>query len=232
MNIGILLCDLVKEQFQEHGQYPEMFAKLLHQVDSTLKFSVYDVRQEQFPDQIDAADAYLISGSRHCVNDDFPWLRKLEEFILHVHKAQKKIIGICFGHQLIAKVLGGKVAVATNGWGVGISTNKIIQHKSWMTPAQDNLNLIVSHRDQVVELPKDAEILAASDFCPVYMMQINNHLLTVQGHPEFSKSYSQALIEDRKTLLGEELANQGLTSLHLHVDDHLFAHWIINFLRS
>ncbi|OCH96753.1 GMP synthase [Legionella jamestowniensis] len=232
MNIGILLCDLVREPLHlEHGQYPDMVANLLHQVDSTLEFSIFDARQGQLPDNVHAADAYLISGSRHGVNDDFAWIRKLEEFVLCLHQARKKIIGICFGHQLIAKVLGGKV-VAANGWGIGISSNKITQRKSWMLPAQNNLNLIVSHQDQVVELPSEAEILASSDFCPVYMMQINNHLLTVQGHPEFTKAYSQALIEQRKTLFGEELANQGLISLQLPVDDSVFAQWMVNFLNS
>ncbi|ASQ46588.1 glutamine amidotransferase-related protein [Legionella clemsonensis] len=233
MNIGILLCDLVKEPFHEtHGQYPQMIATLLHQIDSTLQFSIFDIRQGQLPDSIHTADAYLISGSRHCVHEDLPWIRKLEEFVLCLHQARKKIVGICFGHQLIAKLLGGTVVSAPKGWGIGVSTNKVIQRKSWMVPALDTLNLIVSHQDQVIELPLEAEVLASSDFCPVYMMQINNHLLTIQGHPEFTRAYSQALIEDRKALFGDELANQGLISLQLPVDDIVFAQWMVNFLKG
>lgn len=231
MNIGILLCDRVGEQFStEHGQYPDMFAKLLHRADPTLTFSIYDAEQGELPDQIDAAEAYLITGSRHGVNDGYSWITNLEAFILQLHTAQKKLIGICFGHQLIAKALGGKVTKASNGWGIGVSVNKITQQKPWMLPSQDDLNLLVSHQDQVVELPLGAETLASSNFCPFYMMQIGNHLLTIQGHPEFSKAYSQALIEDRKNMLGKELSEQGLMSLQLKVDDSLFARWIVNFL--
>ncbi|WED42083.1 glutamine amidotransferase-related protein [Legionella cardiaca] len=233
MHIGILLCDHVGEKFiAEHGQYPDMVAKLLHQADPTLTFSVYEVKQDKFPSDIDEADAYLISGSRHGVNDGLPWISNLEHFILRLHNAQKKVIGICFGHQLIAKALGGKVVVAAKGWGIGMSINKITQQKPWMFPQQNDLNLLVSHQEQVVELPIGAEVLAHSEFCPFYMLQISNHLLTVQGHPEFSKAYSQALMEDRKDILGEKLSEQGIESLHLKVDDNLFAQWIVNFLYS
>lgn len=233
MNIGILLCDHVKEQFStEHGQYPDMFAKLLHRVDPTLTFSVYDVGLGQLPETVDEADAYLITGSRYGVNDELPWIGKLEELVYRLHESQKKIVGICFGHQLIAKILGGKVTTASKGWGIGMSTNKVALQKPWMIPQQENLNLLVSHQDQVVELPQNAQILAHSDFCPFYMLQINDNLLTVQGHPEFSKAYSKALIEDRITILGQELAEAGLNSLTLPVDDNVFAKWIVNFLHG
>ncbi|KTC81583.1 glutamine amidotransferase-related protein [Legionella brunensis] len=233
MNIGILLCDHVGEKFsKEHGQYPDMFARLLHQVDPTLTFSIYEAQRGQLPSDLDEASAYLITGSRHGVNDGFPWITHLENLILRLHSSQKKIIGICFGHQLIAKALGGKVVLASNGWGIGVSINQVTRKKSWMVPQQDALNLLVSHQEQVMELPLGAEILASSDFCPFYMLQINDNLLTVQGHPEFSKAYSQALIEDRKSILGEALSEEGLMSLQHKVDDYVFAHWIVNFLRS
>ncbi|MDI9818033.1 MULTISPECIES: GMP synthase [unclassified Legionella] len=233
MNIGILLCDHLGEQFStEHGQYPDMFASLLHQADPGLTFSVYHALENKLPNHIDAAEAYLITGSRHGVNEGFPWISNLEAFILELHMAQKKMLGICFGHQLIAKALGGKVVMAAKGWGVGMSINKITGKKPWMTPEQEELNLLVSHREQVVELPLGAEVLASSDFCPFYMMQIGNHFLTIQGHPEFSKAYSQALIEDRRNILGKEVSEQGLMSLELKADDGLFAKWMVNFLRN
>ncbi|PWY56390.1 GMP synthase [Legionella qingyii] len=231
MNIGILQCDQVDPRLIEvHGTYSEMYIKLLHQEGPNLSFTVYDVRYDELPSHIDAADAYVITGSRYGVNDDLAWISALEEFIRRLHAARKKIIGICFGHQLIAKALGGKVIKSHQGWGIGMSVNKITQHKPWMSPSLGILNLIVSHQDQVVFLPEEAEVLAASDFCPFYMLQIGDNLLTVQGHPEFSKRYSQALIELRKNNLGKELAAQGLKSLQQHCDDKVFAKWVINFL--
>ena len=231
MNIGILQCDRVLEKFSiQHGQYPDMFMTLLKQVDPALTFTVYDLEQAHLPPHVDACDAYLITGSRHGVNDPLPWIAQLEDFIRQLHAKQKKIIGICFGHQLIAKALGGRVSKSPNGWGIGVSKNKIIQHKPWMKPSCDTINLLVSHQDQVVALPPNAEILASNSTCPVYMMQIGNNF-TLQGHPEFSKAYSQALIEDRKDKLGHARYEQGLQSLKWNVDDTLVAQWIIYFLE-
>jgi len=232
MNIGILQCGQVQEHLvPEHGQYPEMFVKLLKQADPSLTFSVYDAKFADLPSDIDRCDAYLITGSRHGVNDDLPWIPRLEHFIRDAHAAQKKMIGICFGHQIIAKALGGKVIKSPNGWGVGMSTNKIIQQKPWMTPARHPFNLLISHQDQVVELPPGAEVLASNDACPNYMVQIGNNL-TVQGHPEFSKAYSQALLESRKDILDTARYERGLQSLHQDKDDTIVAQWIINFLKT
>lgn len=233
MHIAILQCDEVQDKFVvEYGTYLTMFSQLLHQVDSTLSFSVYNAVKEELPEPIDKVDAYLITGSRHGVNDGHAWIAHLEQFIRHLHAAQKKLIGICFGHQLVAKALGGKVIKSPNGWGVGMSVNTIAQAKPWMQPWQTNLNLVVSHQDQVVELPPETEILAHSDFCRFYMLQINQHFFTVQGHPEFSQAYSRALIDDRKTVLGALCWQQGLDSLQMNTHDKIMAQWMVHFLKQ
>lgn len=233
MKLGILKCDRVSDVFvAEHGQYPEMFEDLLLPADSTLEFTVFDVEHGEFPRDINAVDAYLITGSRHGVNDGFPWIGQLEEFVRTLNDAQKKVVGICFGHQLIAKAFGGKVIKSPKGWGVGMSQNQVVQHKEWMEPRQDEFNILVSHQDQVVELPRGAEILATSDFCPNYMMQIGAHLLSLQGHPEFTKAYSEALMVSREDTIGDVEFDRGMHSLAMHEDDDLIALWIMNFLRS
>ncbi|HHL3493210.1 TPA: GMP synthase [Legionella pneumophila] len=232
MNLGILLCDKVSEVFvEDHGQYPEMFANLLRPADATLELTVFDAEHGELPTDVHAVDAYLISGSRYGVNDDYPWIRKLEEFVRTLHASQKKLIGICFGHQLIAKALGGKVIKSPKGWGVGMSQNQIYQFKEWMKPSLNCFNLLVSHQDQVIELPTGAEILAGSDFCPNYMMQIGS-FFSVQGHPEFTKSYSRDLMVSREDSVNEIEFAKGMKSLELHEDDTIIAQWIINFLKA
>ena len=232
MNIGILQCGHVQENLvPQHGEYPDMFITLLKKACPTLSFTMYDAKYDTLPTHVDACDAYLITGSRHGVNDDLPWIPKLEQFIRDLHAAHKKVIGICFGHQLIAKALGGKVIRSPKGWGVGMSKNKVTQQKPWMNPAREKFNLLVSHQDQVVELPPGAEVLASNETCPIYMTQIGNNL-SVQGHPEFSKAYSEALIEYRKDSLDTARYEQGLQSLKLDKDDALVARWIINFLST
>ncbi|MBL7480457.1 glutamine amidotransferase-related protein [Legionella bononiensis] len=233
MKIGILKCDRVSDVFVErHGQYPEMFANLLRPVDPNIEFIVFDAENEVLPSDIHAVDAYLITGSRHGVNDGYPWIAQLEEFIRTVHAAQKKVIGICFGHQLIAKALGGKVIKSPKGWGVGMSQNQIVQQKDWMNPFKNEFNILVSHQDQVVALPQGAQVLAGSDFCPNYLMQIGTHFFSIQGHPEFTKDYSRDLMISREDAVDQHQFAQGIKSLELHEDDALIAQWIINFIRA
>ena len=232
MDIGILECGHVRKQFvEEHGQYPQMFSDLLKTVAPSLTFATYDVEHDQWPTHMDECQAYLITGSPHGVNDGFPWIAKLETFIRALHAKQKKLIGICFGHQLIAKALGGRVIRAPNGWGVGMSQNHIIVQKPWMTPNIQQFNLLNSHQDQVVELPDHAEVLASNDFCPIYMCQMGE-CLTIQGHPEFSKAYSKALIEMRRDQLDRERYEAGLHSLQLDKNEQIIAQWIIHFLNQ
>lgn len=233
MRLGILKCDNVSDVFEaEHGQYPAMFLNLLRPFSPDLQITIYDVEQGEFPTDLNAVDAYLITGSRHGVNDGFPWIAQLEACVRSLYDAQKKVIGICFGHQLIAKALGGRVIKSPKGWGVGMSQNKMLRIKEWMNPQPASFNLLVSHQDQVVDLPVGAEILASNDFCPYYMMQIGNHFLTIQGHPEFTKAYSRALMVSREDALNEMEFAQGIKSLELPEDDKLIAQWIMCFLNA
>ena len=231
MKLGILKCDKVSEPFiAEHGQYPQMFINLLQPIEPNLECTIFDAELGELPTDIDVVDAYLITGSRHGVNDGYPWIAQLEDFVRSLYFAKKKLIGICFGHQLIAKALGGTVIKSPRGWGVGMSQNKVFKLKEWMQPEQNQFNILVSHQDQVVTLPKDAEVLAGSDFCPYYLVQMGSHFFSIQGHPEFTKAYSRALMQSREDALDERQFEQGMSSLDLPEDDGLIAQWIVNFL--
>ena len=232
MHIGILQCDDVLEKFLPHyGHYPDMFIRLLLKADPTFTFSVYDVRRSHFPSHRTSCDAYLITGSRHGVNDPLPWISDLELFIRDLHASSNKMIGICFGHQLIAKALGGSVDKSPKGWAVGLSQNKIVEKKNWMIPVSDTFQLLVSHQEQVVKLPPGAEVIASNDNCPFYMMQLANSL-SLQGHPEFSKAYVRSLIEDRKDRLSMRCYEDGLQSLTMDNDTMLTAQWMTRFFLT
>ena len=232
MIIGILQCGKVQEKLAlKHGQYPTMFNTLLKQINPTFTYTTYDVESGMVPSNINACDAYIITGSHHGVYDDLPWIPSLQMFVRKLHAADKKIVGVCFGHQLVAQALGGKVIKSPKGWGVGISKSHIIQHKPWMIPKRDELNLIISHQDQVVDVPRGAEILAGNDFCPFYMTQMGN-TLTIQGHPEFSKAYAEDVLEGRKAILDSTLFKEALQSLGLEKDDAIVARWIVNFINA
>jgi GMP synthase-like glutamine amidotransferase len=231
MKIGILQCDDVADELQpEFGNYPAMFERLLGGAASNLEFATYRAVDGELPNSVEDCDAYITTGSQHGVNDGLAWVNKLEKFVLELATAKKKYVGICFGHQVMAKALGG--VISDQGWGIGMSFNKVDVYKPWMDSSQETLNLIVSHRDQVTELPAGVEVLASSDFCPYYMLQYGSQMMTVQGHPEFSKNYSRALMEKRKNIIPAPRIDDGQASLSADADDRLMARWIINFFNG
>jgi len=233
MKLGILLCDHVQEQLQgEFGDYPQMFRELLHQVDRTLEIEIFEVIAGQFPTDIDQCDAYITSGSRWGVTDGLPWVEKLSEFIRQLYLAKKGFVGICFGHQLIAQALGGEVTKSDKGWGIGIAFSDIIKQKSWMEPLQPTLDLVVSHQDQISRLPQDSQVLLSNSFCPYAMVQVGEHFLGIQGHPEFSRSYSLALMNSRKDRIPADVIDNGAATLKQQTDDLIATRWILKFLEQ
>ena len=233
MRIGILQCDDVMDELQpEFGNYPAMFEALLGEVAPDWEYVTYRVIDGEFPDSVDACDGYISTGSRYSVNDGYPWIGQLETFVSALAQAGKKYVGICFGHQLLANVMKGRAELSDRGWGVGMSFNQIDIKKSWMEPYQASLDLVVSHQDQITHLPPGAEVLASSRFCPYYMLQYGDHMMSVQGHPEFSQPYSSALMARRADRIPAPRGREGQASLAAKVDDRLMMRWIINFFAK
>lgn len=233
MKIGILRTDTVRPEYaSNHGQYPEMFARLLRAVDPSLEFITYDVEHGEFPDDIDEVDAYLITGSKASVYDELAWIKPLQDFVVELHRAKKKTIGVCFGHQLIAQALGGKTQKADAGWGVGVHPARWHKPVDWAGEANGEFKLLVSHQDQVTRAAKGAEVLAGSEFCPIAITQLENHMLTFQGHPEFPKDYSKDLMNLRRHIIGEDIYAAGIASLQESINEQDAARWIVNFLNA
>jgi GMP synthase-like glutamine amidotransferase len=233
VKIGILKTDAVREEWVERfGEYPDMFVQLLQQRDPTLEFTVYDVRHGEYPADIDLMDAYLITGSRHSVYDDLPWIEPLEKFVRELDKRQKKLVGICFGHQLVAQALGGRTEKASAGWGVGIHYHQFVRRPTWLDEGDLNFPILVTHQDQVVKNAPGTEVLAGSAFCPNAVCQIGDHVLTMQGHPEFVNDYSREIMEFRREIIGEATYNAGVASLAEQPATERMANWMLRFLKS
>jgi GMP synthase (glutamine-hydrolysing) len=231
MKIGILQCGEVREEFTErYGDYPAMLMNLLSCEGGELTFETYRVFDGELPPTIEACDAYLTTGSRFGVNDAEPWIEPFLEFLRQLDRAKKKTIGICFGHQALAKALGGRVE--TSAWGVGVAHYEVHQRRPWMLPPKEALDLVVSHQDQVIAVPPRAVVLAGSDFCPNYMFAIDEHIMGIQGHPEFSTAYADDLLETRRDRIDAATIDAAKRSFGNPVDATLFARWMINFLRT
>ena len=233
LHLGILACDEVRDEFRPRfGDYPDMFRTLLDGVNTDLRYTVYDVRYDDYPLNTDACDAYLVSGSRWGVYDDQPWIPVLADYIRKLHDERRRMVGICFGHQLISQALGGRAEKSTKGWGVGVATVGVHDQPAWMKPVREEFSLIVSHQDQVTELPPSARCIASNHFCEYAALTIEDNVLTFQGHPEFGHELSRALIEWRGELLGAERAAAGMASLRTPIHDMEVATWMVIFLRG
>ncbi len=254
-SLGILKCDSVLSELSESfPDYDEMIRSMLFDIASMSsekeaaentrfnQFSCtsYDVVKEEYPKNIQAMDGYIISGSRHSVNEELAWIGKLKTFVGQLLKAEIPLIGICFGHQLIADVLGTPVTKSDKGWGVGVHSWQFLKKaeeqlglKSLKKIERDSFSLVVSHQDQVTALPKGAELLAESSFCPIAMFSYGTKVLAMQGHPEFSKAYSMALLSLRleQGILREGLRASAEKSYALTTDENFIGLAMAAFLR-
>lgn len=240
MRVGILRADAVKPEFaRQHGDYPDMFRALLRagpDVPGGLAFEDYDVCGGELP-PADACDGYLITGSRHSVYDDLPWIEPLAQFAGAVMDAGRRVVGICFGHQLIAHFFGGETRRAETGWCVGVHSARIVERRPWMVPPADALRLLASHQDQVVRLPPAAVPFATGDACPHAGFELaaprgRGAALTLQGHPEFTPAYARALMDSRAAMLGAGVHRAGLASLSVPTSQEIAAAWMMRFLGA
>lgn len=233
MKLGILKTDTVRPEWvPQFGEYPDMFVTLLGRNDPSLEFAVYDVEGGEYPADIDDVDAYLITGSKSSVYDDKPWIAPLLNFVRELDARHKKIVGICFGHQLVAEALGGKTEKSERGWGVGLHSHSFNQFPDWHDRENEGLNILVSHQDQVVKTADGTVVLAGSEFCENAVCQIGDHILTFQGHPEFVPAYSREIMEFRREMIGEEAYTNGVASLAGDHEGDRVARWVLKFLRG
>jgi GMP synthase-like glutamine amidotransferase len=233
MKIGLLECDHILERFRHiAGDYREMFAALFNRHAPRISLQYFDVCNGDFPPSLDACDAYLTTGSRFSAYDDVDWIHTLKNFMRRVQEAKKPFVGVCFGHQIMAEALGGKVSRAETGWGVGARSIEVIRTESWMLPAQSSCALQYMHQDQIKLLPDDGVVIGRSDHCPVAMFLVGDSMLGIQAHPEFPKAYSKALLLDRVERIGEERVKEALASLDQPTNESVVAGWIVEFLEG
>ena len=234
LSLGILEAGRLPDGMEEiFGAYPKMFTSLLSAADPDIDFKSYPVLDDAFPDSHDECDAWLVTGSRFGVYENTPWMQRLSEFIRQAYALEQPIVGICFGHQILAHALGGKVVKSDKGWGVGVHDYEFTQRPDWLGEDDSEFSIHAFHQDQVVELPEQARVIASSGFCPYAGLAYENKAISFQGHPEFKADYMQALCESRRgTVVPVETADTALESLSRPVDREKSARWITRFIRQ
>lgn len=184
--------------------YGAMFERLLRQAGASGQFDIFNTVRHQYPASFDGYDAVLLTGSRADCFSQEPWVLELRQKVQTLLDARKKLIGVCFGHQLIALCLGAQVGRAAQGWGAGRMQYQWLAPDLPQAQGRSDIALLASHQDQVFDLPAGARLLASSEFCPVAAYAVQDHVFCVQAHPEFVEDYSQYLLDKRRSLLGEE----------------------------
>ena len=223
MLIGFLQCG----HFLQAAGYPsrtytDLYSKLLENQGFT--FRTWSVVDMEFPEDVHDADGWLITGSRHGAYEDLPFIPPLEDFIRKAYDAEVPMVGVCFGHQIIAQALGGKVVKFPDGWAVGRTEYDF---------GTEKLALNAWHQDQVIEPPADAEVIATSDFCRYAGFRYKKAALSVQPHPEFDQTAIDLLLTERAPgLVPADRVKRAVQDADRPVDNAALARQIASFFKE
>ncbi|SOC54226.1 GMP synthase - Glutamine amidotransferase [Chromohalobacter canadensis] len=237
LKIGILATGTTPDNLIEtHGSYADMFIKLFGQAGYDFTFITFDVRDDIFPESADACDAWIITGSKSSVCDKTPWMARLKDLILEIYDTGRPIVGICFGHQIVAEAFGADVNQYPKGWGVGLHTYQLEKSVSELSALDGRFTLNAVHQDQVLSKPDQAEVIASSSFCPFAALQYDNRILTLQAHPEFNVAFETRLLQSRRDApIPSTATDPALVELNeasAHTDSLQVAHWMAAFLQQ
>ena len=231
LRICILEADDLHPTLQEsYLGFGEMFKRLFATQETDLAFQIFNVVQGEYPAADQYFDAYLVTGSKADSFANDPWIVTLRAYLRARFESGDVLLGVCFGHQILALVLGGDTQRSNKGWGIGVHSYAL--HKpQWLHDASEQFQLLISHRDQVVALPHKATVLASSEFCEYAAFTIGQQVLCFQGHPEFTPDFSAARLRIRESIYCPQQYQKAYQSLRQQHDGQVVARWMLSFIR-
>ncbi|MCD7058902.1 glutamine amidotransferase-related protein [Pelagibacterium xiamenense] len=217
----------------QYPSYPAMFQGMFERDGAKLAYETVELDAgAPLPDP-ESLDAILITGSAYGVYDDVAWMEPLRAFIRGAHAARTKMVGICFGHQVIADALGGDVRKSEKGWGLGRHTYQIACRPPFLDAPRASLSVACSHQDQVITPPEGARVVLSSEFTPnAGLHYANGTTLSFQPHPEFSDEYALQLVRLRKGLAEDAVIEKAKASFAKPSDSPLLTRAISRFLAA
>jgi GMP synthase-like glutamine amidotransferase len=217
----------------QFGPYRRMFETMFDSTGQGFRYDMVAVSDgAPCPDPADL-EGIVITGSAAGVYDDLPWLDPLRAFIRDAYGKRTPMLGVCFGHQIMADALGGDVRKSEKGWGLGRHTYAVTTRPGFMRAAPAALAVACSHQDQVIVPPEEAEVILTSDFTPnAGLSYRNGAALSFQPHPEFADDYTIALAEMRRGKAPDDVVETALASIAKPSDSGEVAGYIGQFFRG
>jgi GMP synthase-like glutamine amidotransferase len=215
MKLTIIQTGEVPEQLRDRfGPYHKMFEAMFAATGQGFTCEVVPLTDGAPLPDAGTLEGIVLTGSPAGVYDDLPWIEPLRRFIRDAYGRATPMLGICFGHQIMADALGGDVRKSEKGWGLGRHNYTVTARPRYMAAAPAALAIACSHQDQVLAPPAEAEVILASGFTPnAGLAYRNGAALSFQPHPEFSDDYTAALAELRRGRVPEEIVDAALASM-------------------
>lgn len=234
MKITIIQTGEVAEALRpEFGRYVPMFERMFERAGEPFDYEAVPVFAGAPLPDASGLEAILITGSAAGVYEDHDWLPPLRAFIREAYAARTPMLGICFGHQIMADALGGDVRKSDKGWGLGRHTYGVTARPGFMQGVEPALSIACSHQDQVITPPDEAEVILASEFTPnAGLFYRNGAALSFQPHPEFEDGYALALARMRRGKASDDVIEAAIASLAKPSHSTELTRRIARFLRG
>jgi GMP synthase-like glutamine amidotransferase len=232
MHICLLVTNTDDSEFAaRHPRDAEKFRALVARVRPDWRTTAFDLPKGEFPSEITQFDGILIGGSPASVRDPLPWINRLDGLIRDAERMSLPMVGVCFGHQAIAQALGGRVGPNPGPFILGAAAIQITAPAPWMD-ASTEIRLAAAHGEQVLDLPKGAEVIGQSRGCPVAAYRIGTRIFATQHHPEMTPEFAAAWVDEFAPHFPPDVGTSAREALKNGIEGPRFAEWIARFFEQ